>query len=126
MAGFEILEGPDGVPVTAKGTADGFMRVVIEYMMPQSTGGSNIAPKTVPTGTAEPIIGSSTPVTRYVRVTSHFGNTKTVYVGWAGLTTTNGQPLGPGDTYTNRDIDNANLLYCISADAAQVLRIEVL
>lgn len=28
MAGFEMLEGPGGVPVTAKGTAEGFMHVV--------------------------------------------------------------------------------------------------
>jgi hypothetical protein len=61
-----------------------------------------------------------------VRATSDFANTKTVYIGGSGVTVANGQPLGPGDVYTNSDVNNANLIYCISADAAQVLRIEVL
>lgn len=91
-----------------------------------STGPTSIAPKTVPTGTAEAIVASSTPATKYVRVTSDFANTKTVYVSGMGVTVANGQPLGPGDVYTNNQVDNANLIYCISADAAQVLRIEVL
>lgn len=99
---------------------------LLTYTRPQATAPTNVAPKTVPTGTAEVIVGSSTPATRYVRVTSDFANTKTVYIGSVGVTVANGQPLGPGDVYTNRDIDNANLLYCISADADQVLRIEVL
>lgn len=98
---------------------------LLAYTRPQSTAPTNVAPKTVPTGTAE-VIAASTAATRYVRVTSDFANTKTVYIGRVGVTTTNGQPLGPGDVYTNRDIDNAALLFCISADAAQVLRIEVL
>jgi len=98
---------------------------LLVYSRPQSTAPTNLAPKIVPTGTAE-VIAASTVATRYVRVTSDFANTKTVYIGRAGVTVANGQPLGPGDVYTNRDIDNANLLFCISADAAQVLRIEVL
>lgn len=92
---------------------------------PSSTMGVPQAPKTVPTVTAEPIVATSTPATRFVCVTADFANTKTVYVGDSSVTTANGQPLGPGDSYT-RDVDNANKVYCISADAAQVLRIEVL
>jgi hypothetical protein len=98
---------------------------LLAYSKPQSAAPTNVAPKTVPTGTAE-VIAASTAATRYVRVTSDFANTVTVYIGRVGVTTANGQPLGPGDVYTNRDIDNANLLYAISGTAAQVLRIEVL
>jgi hypothetical protein len=90
-----------------------------------TTGPVPLTAKTVPTGTAE-AVASSTPVTKFVRVTSDFANTKTVYVSGSTVTTANGQPLGPGDTYTYTDIDNAALIFCISADAAQVLRVEVL
>ena len=98
------------------------------YVRPKlsATGPVPKTAKTVPTGTAEAIVGVSTPATKFVRVTSDFANTKTVYVSGTGVTVANGQPLGPGDVYTCTDVDNANLIFCISADAAQVLRIEVL
>lgn len=92
---------------------------------PGSTGPTPLAPKTVPTGTAE-AVASSTPVTKFVRVTSDFANTKTVYVSGTGVTVANGQPLGPGDVYTCTDVNDAALIFCISADAAQILRVEVL
>lgn len=101
------------------------LAAILARLSPTSTSPTTVAPKTVPTGTAE-AVASSTVATRYVRVTSDFANTKTIYVGGTGTTVANGQPLGPGDVYTNSDVDNANLIYCISADAAQVLRIEVL
>lgn len=136
-----------GLPVPVQGDDDGSVNVNIVsgsggvainqgtgnaaspwYVQPKlsSTGPVPLAPKTVPTGTAEAIVSVSTPVTRMVRLTSDFANTKTVYVSGTGVTVANGQPLGPGDVYTRNDIDNANLIFCISADAAQVLRIEVL
>lgn len=98
------------------------------YTQPKlsSTGPVPKTAKTVPTAGAEAIVSVSTPVTKFVRVTSDFANTKTVYVSGTGVTVANGQPLGPGDVYTCTDVDNANLIFCISADAAQVLRIEVL
>ena len=98
------------------------------YVRPKlsATGPVPKTAKTVPTGTAEAIVGVSTPVTKFVRVTSDFANTKTVYVSGTGVTVANGQPLGPGDVYTCTDVDNANLIFCISADASQVLRVEVL
>lgn len=123
------VQGSDGVDAERLATfaaqTDGSAKTQTTRVL-SSVGPTPIAPKTVPTGAAEPIVGGSTPATRYVRVTSDFANTKTVYVSGAGVTVVNGQPLGPGDVYTNNEIDNANLLYCISADAAQVLRIEVL
>lgn len=98
------------------------------YVRPKlsATGPVPKTAKTVPTGTAEAIVGVSTPVTKFVRVTSDFANTKTIYVSGAGVTVANGQPLDPGDSYTCTDVDNAALIFCISADASQVLRIEVL
>lgn len=104
---------------------EGTLTSIFARLSPDSSGPTNLAPKTVPTGSAE-TIATSTAVTRYVRATSDFANTKTVYIGGSGVTVANGQPLGPGDVYTNSDVNNANLIYCISADAAQVLRIEVL
>lgn len=105
------------------GTGSG-SSTIVDQLVPATVGPTNLAPKTVPTGAAEPIAAPAV-ATRYVCVTSDFANTKTVYVGGAGVTVVNGQPLGPGDVYV-REVANANLIYCISADAAQVLRIEVL
>ena len=92
---------------------------------PGSTGPTPLSPKTVPTVTAE-AVAASTPVTKFVRVTSDFANTKTIYVSGSTVTVANGQPLGPGDSYAYTDVNDAALIYCISADAAQVLRVEVL
>lgn len=114
-----------GLPVPVQGDDDGLIGVSTQTGL-SATGPVPLAPKTVPTGTAEAIVSVSTPVTRMVRLTSDFANTKTVYVSGTGVTVANGQPLGPGDVYTRNDVDNANLIFCIAADAAQVLRIEVL
>lgn len=101
------------------------LALILARLSPGSTGPTPLAAKTVPTGTAE-AVAASTPVTRFVRVTSDFANTKTVYVSGSAVTVANGQPLGPGDVYTCTDVNDAALIYCISADAAQVLRVEVL
>lgn len=106
-------------------TAQTTFSALLTLLGPASIQAVPQTPKTVPTGAAEAIVGSSVPATRFVRVTSDFANKKTIYVGDSTVTTVNGQPLGAGDTYTS-PVDNANKVYCISADAAQVLRIEVL
>ncbi len=118
------VQGVDG-GVAERLATQTTLAAILTHASPGSSGPTAVSPKTVPTGAAESV-AASTAATRYVRVTSDFANKKTVYVGGSGVTTANGQPLGPGDVYTNTDVNNANLIYCISADAAQVLRIEVL
>jgi hypothetical protein len=113
------------LPLPADAATQTTLEAVLALLAPAATAAVPQTPKTVPTITAEAIVGSSTPATRFVRVTSDFANTKTVYVGDSTVTAANGQPLGPGDVYT-ADVDNAALLFGISADASQVLRIEVL
>lgn len=110
-------------PTVGQKTASSSIPVVLAS--PGSSGPVPLIVKTVPTGTAE-AVATSTPVAKFVRVQSDFANTKTIYVSGSAVTVGNGQQLGPGDVYTYTDVDNANLIYCISADAAQILRIEVL
>jgi len=105
-------------------TTETAITALLARMAPATVGPTSLAPKTVPTSSAEAVAASTT-ATRYVCVASDFANTKTVYVGGSNVTAANGHPLGPGDVYT-REVNNANLIYCISADAAQVLHVEVL
>lgn len=83
------------------------------------------ARKLVPTGTAEVIVGSSTPATQYVRVCGDPSNTAAVYVNGSDVSVTHSIPLYAKDVETKR-VSNANLLYCISGTANQYLLIEVL
>jgi hypothetical protein len=101
------------------------VEAILARITPGSVAPTALTPKTVPTGTST-AVASSTTVTRYVRVTSDFANTAIVYVGGTGVTVADGQPLGPGDVYTSTDVNNANLIFCISGTAAQTLRVEVL
>lgn len=100
------------------------LALILARLSTGSSGPTTLAPKTVPTGTAEAVHADAA-ATRYVRVTSDFANKKTVYVGGTGVTVANGQPLRVGDVYT-AEVNNANLVFCICADAAQILRVEVL
>lgn len=79
--------------------------------------------KTVPTVAAEVVANQA--ATRRVLVIAPTSNADTVYVGPSGVTTANGFPLAPGDSY-EAPVDNANRIYCISATGSQVLRYEVL
>lgn len=94
---------------------------------PSSTAGVPKAPKTVPTGSAEPIVGSATPA-KLVRVQVEFDDTKTgqyVCIGDSTVTLANGEQLGPGDVYSEA-VDDAAKLYCIGSVAGFKLRIKVL
>lgn len=119
--GAASLPLPNGASTLAEQEAQ---TSFLQKLDPSSSGPTTLAPKTVPTGTAEAVHADAA-ATRYVRVTSDFANTKTVYVGGTGVTVANGQPLGVGDVYT-AEVNNANLVFCIGADAAQILRVEVL
>lgn len=76
---------------------------------PSTTAGVPKTPKTVPTGTAESIVGISTPVPRMVRVQVEFDDTKTgqyVCIGDSSVTLANGEQLASGDVYTE-SVDDA-------------------
>lgn len=96
--------------------------------VPSSTAGVPKTPKTVPTGTAEAIVGSATPVPRLVRVQVEFDASKPnayVCIGDSSVTLANGEQLSPGDVYSEA-VDDAQKLFCIGSEAGLKLRIKVL
>lgn len=97
-------------------------------LVPSTTAGVPKAPKTVPTVTAEPIVGVATPVARLVRVQVEFDASKPnayVCIGDSTVTLANGEQLGPGDVYSEA-VDDAAKLFCIGSEAGLKLRIKVL
>lgn len=94
---------------------------------PSSTAGVPKTPKTVPTASAEPIVGSATPA-KLVRVQVEFDASKPnayVCIGDSTVTLANGEQLGPGDVYSEA-VDDAAKLFCIGSEAGLKLRIKVL
>lgn len=97
------------------------------YATPSTTAGVPKTPKDVPTGSAEPIVGSATPA-RLVRVQVEFDASKPnayVCIGDSTVTLANGEQLGPGDVYSEA-VDDAAKLFCIGSEAGLKLRIKVL
>jgi len=119
--------GSSTLPLPTGAATQATLTSVLARLNPATVSPVPQTPKTAPTVSAEPIVGSSVPATRFVRVTSAFANDaeQTIYVGDSSVTAANGQPLGPGDVYT-AEVDNANKVYCIASAASQILRIEVL
>lgn len=96
--------------------------------VPSTTAGVPKTPKTVPTGTAEAIVGTSTPAARMVRVQVEFDASKPnayVCIGDSSVTLENGEQLSPGDVYSEA-VDDAQKLFCIGSEAGLKLRIKVL
>jgi len=75
--------------------------------------------KTVPTGTAEAIATSQ--AIKSVTIKALSTNTVAVYVGATGCTIAAGFELLAGESIS-LDVDNLNLVYCISGNASQVVR----
>ena len=91
-----------------------------------AAGPSNPPRKLVPTGAAEPIVATSYPATQWVRYTPDPLNTKAIYIAGIGqASVANSMALFANDIVT-LNVANANLLECISGDAGQYVRIEVL
>ncbi len=101
---------------------------VYAKLQPSSTAGVPKTTKTVPTGTAEAIVGVSTPA-KLVRVQVEWDEAKAAH--WviignsSGITTTDGEQLFPGDTYSEA-VDDAAKLFCIGSTSGLKLRIKVL
>lgn len=76
--------------------------------------------KTVPTATAEAVGDAG----RYdaLVLQADPANTKTIYVGGSDVLTTTGLALVPGASFSVQQASPADL-WCISADAAQQLRV---
>ena len=74
--------------------------------------------KTVPTGTAEVLAGSQT--IHSVTIKALSTNTVAVYIGGSGITVS-GFELLAGES-VSLDINNLNLVYCISGSASQIIR----
>ena len=74
--------------------------------------------KTVPTGTAE-VLASSQAI-RSVTIKALSTNTVAVYIGGSGITVS-GFELLAGES-VSLDVNNLNLVYCISGSASQIIR----
>jgi hypothetical protein len=77
--------------------------------------------KTVPTGTAESIAGSSTPIpNRLGVIVKALGeNTAAVYIGGNGVTISTGFELNAKEATPSLFVDNVQKIYAISAAAGQ-------
>lgn len=103
------------------------VQAILSQMQPSSAAGVPKTPKNVPTGPAEPIVGTATPA-KMVRVQVEFDDSKVgqyVCIGDSTVTLANGEQLGPGDVYSEA-VDDAAKLFCIGSVSGFKLRIKVL
>lgn len=121
-----IVRGTDGVIDERLATQE-TLALVLALLQPSTTAGVPKAAKTVPTASAEPIVGVATPA-KLVRVQVEFDSEKAdqyVCIGDSTVTLANGEQLGPGDVYSEA-VDDAAKLFCIGSEAGLKLRIKVL